>query len=152
MEHQNLVALYTFSEKKGAYIEDLSGNGNDLLIPEHFITPRHEFLLSRYARYALDSSFIRDLIINLVGFIPLGFLLAALLLRIRPLTGKFGTGLIVVLAGFTTSLLVEYLQIFIVQRSSSIVDLLVNTAGTAVGVALFFAFKPFTHSPQIPVV
>ncbi|MBA4112742.1 MAG: VanZ family protein [Verminephrobacter sp.] len=71
-----------------------------------------------------------DLAINVVGYAPLGFLLALALLR----TGR---GLLAVPlalgAGAVLSLLLEFLQIYLPQRVPSNLDLVLNMAGAFLG-------------------
>jgi glycopeptide antibiotics resistance protein len=72
-----------------------------------------------------------DILINVVGFIPLGFLLAGYLKHkgFRSVAFVF----LSVAVGFGISLLIEILQAFLPSRLSSIVDLITNTSGTMIG-------------------
>ena len=73
-----------------------------------------------------------DNILNLIGFIPFGFILAATLIK---LGGTFEKHyfFITVLFCFTVSLIIEILQAWLPSRSSSMSDLIFNTLGALIG-------------------
>lgn len=71
-----------------------------------------------------------DVATNMVGYAPLGFLLALALLR----TGRGLAAVpLALLAGAGLSLLLEFLQIYLPQRVPSNLDLVLNTVGTLAG-------------------
>lgn len=74
-----------------------------------------------------------DLILNLLGFVPLGFLLAA---AQRGYRSALAGGVWAVLGCALLSLFVEVLQNYLPTRVASNVDLLTNTLGGAAGVLL----------------
>lgn len=103
----------------------------------------------RYIRFDLRINLIpfaymfsdyKNSLLNVLLFIPLGFLLPILWLRFRKLhwTLLFGLGL---------SLLIEVLQIF-TFRATDINDLMTNTTGTLVGWCLGYPVARFR--PQVP--
>jgi VanZ family protein len=73
-----------------------------------------------------------DAVINFIGFIPLGLLLVATLMKIG---GRLKTRSIPIslAAGFLMSLGIETVQAWMPARSSDLQDLILNTAGTWVG-------------------
>lgn len=74
-----------------------------------------------------------DIAINVVGYAPLGFLLALALLR----TGWPRSAMPLGAAGATLlSLLMEFLQIYLPQRVPSNLDLLLNASGALLGALL----------------
>lgn len=77
-----------------------------------------------------------DIILNILGFIPVGFLLAALL---RPKLGVVPTVLIVLLVSFVFSLSIEFLQAFVPKRWSTLTDVITNSAGGLFGAGLLAA-------------
>ncbi len=104
-----------------------------LEIPRAYYLPREQ--ASRYQVIPFRNRFhnaselrsaARDWTINLLGFVPLGMLLVALLPRRRVLLG-------VALACFAVSLCIEMGQVFLVGRSPSSEDLLFNTLGGTLG-------------------
>ena len=71
-----------------------------------------------------------DVSSNLVGYAPLGFLLALALLRMQ--WGR-GAWMLATVAGVLLSLLLEFLQIYLPRRVPSNLDLLLNSVGTLAG-------------------
>jgi VanZ family protein len=82
-----------------------------------------------------------DVTINLLAYIPLGMYAYIFL---RPRFGPRFAALVAVLIGFGLSMAMETLQQYLPARIASNVDLLANTAGTMIGVALtaWFAWTP----------
>lgn len=90
---------------------------------------------------SMHSIFPRDLFINVVGFIPLGFLMVASYLAYRSSTKRFSMLLGVTLAGMAISLFIETVQYLAVMgRFSSAMDLATNTLGTLLGGVAYFGF------------
>ncbi|HSC65320.1 MAG TPA: VanZ family protein [Caldimonas sp.] len=89
-----------------------------------------DFLLLGWPRYWTTF----DLVANLLGYLPLGFLLFVALVR-----GGRSAGSAALLAGAGAALLsltMEILQNYLPHRVSSNVDLVLNAAGAALGVAI----------------
>ncbi|MFX7724223.1 VanZ family protein, partial [Acinetobacter baumannii] len=70
---------------------------------------------------------------NLIGYAPLGFLLALALLRTGWTRGAVWWA---TLAGSLLSLAMEFLQIYLPRRVPSNLDLVLNAAGTWLGALL----------------
>jgi VanZ family protein len=83
----------------------------------------------------------RDFIINIVGFIPFGYLLLMYLVSGKIKGGLFGLTLLAVIAGTGTSLVLEIVQYYIPGRTSSLFDLIANGIGTCIGVVYFLLEK-----------
>ena len=77
-----------------------------------------------------------DFGINVVGYVPLGFLLALTVLRTRPQAGVFQAALRATLAGVIITLAMESLQSYLPMRVASNVDLALNAGGTLIGAVL----------------
>ena len=125
---------YQLSGRTGRVAVDRSSRGVDL----HF--PREQtFIEPKLFDSGIDAgSNRRDIGLNLFGFIPLGFLLVALLADgTQP--NRLSTLATALAIGFALSASIELAQAWIPSRSSSLLDLLLNVAGTGVGGVAFVA-------------
>lgn len=133
-EKEGIVAVYRFAEQAGKVIHNRADSGPDLYIPEHFLILRKPFLEPPWKEFRLDRTYFKDVIINVAGFIPLGFFFCTFLSSTghsnRP---RFAT----IILGGTVSLTIEILQAYLPTRSSGMTDILTNTLGTGIGVILF---------------
>jgi len=100
-------------------------------VPER-VTLRNSILAWPDWRKQKDSSPAEDIVVNILGFVPFGFLAALWLVPARgPM--RLRSFLLAVLMGTLISLAIEVTQAFIPARDSNMVDLLCNTAGTVLG-------------------
>ncbi len=82
---------------------------------------------------------LQDVFINILGFIPIGFLMMATLTKNK---SNMTAAIITISTGVGTSFMIETAQYCCVSgRISSIVDFLTNSAGLLVGVLLFFIYE-----------
>ena len=130
------VVLYLFNEKGGKRVLDHGGGNYDLEIPSRMQILDKKILSLTWEQLNFDSGFIRDIIINFAGFIPLGFILIATFVKAGGSFEKHGILITVVLC-FTVSLAIEILQAWIPSRSSDFLDLLLNTLGALSGVMIY---------------
>ena len=72
-----------------------------------------------------------NLVGNVAGFLPFGFILPVI-------TEKMRSGLLITLAGFGLSLTVEVIQLITRVGCFDVDDMILNTAGAALGYLLFF--------------
>ena len=123
---------YDFINSGGAIVKD-SGKGIpvDLIIPAYFTPYKRTVLQNPYIEWREFRRNLMDILLNVAGFIPLGFLLAGYLKDKGFSSVAFV--LLSVAGGFGISLLIEILQAFLPSRSSGIVDLITNTSGTMIG-------------------
>lgn len=128
------IALYLFDEGSGAMIHDRSGSRNDLYIPKKYMELHHTRLRRPWEEYSPTWHFWKDSLINIAGFIPLGFFCYAWL---SLLPGIRRPALATVIFGCVVSLAVEILQSYLPTRDSGIMDIITNTLGTAVGIWLY---------------
>jgi len=84
------------------------------------------------------------MIVNVLGFVPLGFLFAVWLEQTTRWRRWRGYAF-AVLMGALISLGIEVTQAFIPARDSSMIDLLCNTGGTTIGAGLCEATKLIAH-------
>ena len=128
------VALYLFNERAGRVVHSQVQSGPDLYIPERYLVLDQVFLEPFWEEFRPSWSYWSDVLINVAGFIPFGFLFCAyssLVARIkRP-------ELATILLGFMISLTIESAQVFLPTRDSSTTDLIANTIGTYLGVGLY---------------
>jgi hypothetical protein len=132
-------ALYKFDEHSGNVVRNRGAVENSLLIRPRYFVPHPAFLepvwkpfRSRWDGW-MTPSYWSDMGVNIAGFIPFGFFFA-LWFSLTP--GIARPRLTALLLGFTISLIIESLQYFLPTRDSSMTDLLNNTIGNALGVAL----------------
>jgi hypothetical protein len=135
LEDNNNIALYLFDEKTGALVKNHAGS-TDLMIPKTFIPLKRTFLSLNWGNIKFNRSFFKDNIINLFGFIPFGFFFLALLWKTSEVRW-YRISMMVILSGGVLSLIIELIQVYLPSRSSSLIDLILNTVGTGVGVLLF---------------
>ncbi len=98
-----------------------------LTIPDRFNPARRVIL----EKPRLSVSDLPDVLINIIGFVPLGFFTT---LAFRPASPRNRWGLpVAMIAGFVVSTAMELLQAYLPTRSSSMNDVLSNTAGMIPG-------------------
>jgi len=138
---ESQAALYLFNERSGSVIHNSAGPAPDLYIPDHYLIVRPTLLEVPWKEYHPGWGYYEDILINIGGFIPLGFIFHAYFSSVLHLNR---TRLITILLGFTVSLTIEALQGFIPTRDSGMTDVITNTLGTAIG-AMVFQWK-FTQT------
>jgi hypothetical protein len=128
------VGLYSFRERSGRVVPDDLSHAPNLEIPRKFRIPHKPLLLAPWKEFAWTRGYFQDVVINVVGFAPFGFLLCAYFSSGRnarwAVRASLGLGLV-------TSLTIEVLQVWLPTRSSSATDVITNVVGTGVGVLLF---------------
>ena len=135
------AALYLFDERGGNVIHNRAGLAPDLYTPDHYLIAHQALLEVPWEEYHPGWGYYEDILINIGGFIPLGFIFHAYFSSVLHLNR---TRLITILLGFTVSLTIEALQGFIPTRDSGMTDVITNTLGTAIG-AMVFQWK-FTQT------
>jgi VanZ family protein len=129
-----LVARYLFDEAKGNVVRNHADSSTNLLIPSRFFVLHEQFLERPWDEYRPGWRYWKNIAVNVVGFIPLGFFFYAYFSQVRKC--EYPAALTLVL-GFAVSLTIEVLQAFLPTRDSGMTDLITNTFGTAVGVMAF---------------
>ena len=130
---QNPAGLYLFNEGKGDRIGDHAGGQHDLAIPGKMTILTKEFLATPFGKGKYNVSLFQDMAINIAGFIPMGFLLGALLWQANYRDVKKRLLLVMLTCG-AISLTIELAQAWIPSRSSQMLDLILNTLGAGTGV------------------
>ena len=124
------VALYLFNEGTGDVARNQTDSATDLLIPERFFVLHGQFLERPWDEFRPDWAYLKDVGINVGGFIPLGFFFCVYFRALQ--TSKHPMAATIAL-GFGVSLTIEVLQAFLPTRDSGMTDLITNTLGTALG-------------------
>jgi glycopeptide antibiotics resistance protein len=134
-EKEGCIGLYLFNEKQGAAIRDYSNLNNHLTIPALFRPVKKIILESPWQDFRWNKSFVQDTIVNLFGFVPLGFFFTAFLLKASNWKKKI-IYICIVATGFAISLAIELSQIYLPSRYSQLDDVICNSVGTALGIVI----------------
>ncbi|MFC1635580.1 VanZ family protein [Planctomycetota bacterium] len=127
------VILYTFAERAGAWVRNQMGDTNHLTIPSRFKALRRALVVRFWRDEDWDKEAVKDILVNTLGFVPFALCMLIFLTgnrRMSPGQAAFLT----VLAGVTLSLIIETSQMGLPTRTPSLLDLLCNTAGAALGI------------------
>jgi VanZ family protein len=148
-DNGHAVAVYAFNEGTGSVAHNQVDPGTDLLIPKRFFVVHEKFLTWPWNEYYPGRNYWKNVVINIGGFIPLGFFFCAYLSTVR-MTPR--PALATVIVGFAVSLTIEVLQAFLPTRDSGLTDVITNTAGTALGMMLYqyFAILALTMFARLP--
>ena len=150
----DFVALYDF-EQIGGENEELIHTVDNLIansavgrleVPRIFTPLRPEVFGIPPLRDMKADWFLKDLLRNIAGFIPLGFVAGLILIRNRNARGYVIT-FQVALVGALLSVGIETIQIALPMRSSSLSDVTLNVIGTMTGAVIALAFR---HSRLAP--
>ena len=139
---ENALGLYLFDEGRGARVIDHAPGGNNLHLPPRMAILTKEFLAAPLSGEEFNLSLFQDMVINLTGFFPMGFLLSALLWywQQQPFRKRL---LSVMLVCGVISLTIELAQAWIPSRSSQMLDLILNTLGGGIGVVFHGLYQRF---------
>jgi VanZ family protein len=128
--------LYRFDEGTGTTSRNHGGSRCDLSIPPTFHVLKNNILRPPWKEEHFRRSFIQDVLLNILGFLPLGFFFAARLRSVGRLSSKHQAFLAAIL-GVSISLTIELLQNYIPTRTSSLTDVACNLMGAIFGACLF---------------
>jgi hypothetical protein len=132
----SMSALYFFRERSGTLVRNEIQPGVDLRIPRRYMIWKRNVMLPPWKEFRTEWTYVRGLILNFVGFIPLGLILYLYFLVVleskRPWLMSYITGTVL-------SLIIEILQSFVPMRGSGWTDVLTNSAGTALGASMCYS-------------
>jgi hypothetical protein len=132
---RDLVSCFDFREGSGNAAHDQSPKGAaGTLVKARFPTFGDTLMYHFNRRF-----FPHDMAFNVIGFIPLAFLIHFNLPTIRQ-SGSWGLYGIPIASGFVISLTIEYAQRHTIIRNANLWDIIYNVAGTALGAFLFHIF------------
>jgi VanZ family protein len=134
IKNEGPVALYLFNEGTGSVIHNQMNSGTDLQIPERYFVLHAPFLERPWDEFNPNWSYCKDVLINIGGFVPLGFFFCAYFASVRRLDSAV---LATIVLGGVVSLTIEVLQAFLPTRDSGMTDLITNTLGTGIGAMLY---------------
>ncbi len=146
-DRSRLEVLYTFDRPDGAkdLENDASGNERHLSVSSNTLFIRSGFLDEPILHWNSDDGTLKDVSLNLLGFVPLGFCLAWVIRKSRGYRWP-GTCAMVLFSGFMLSLFLELIQAWMPSRSSSSRDLMLNSLGAGLGaLALIFWLRLKRH-------
>ena len=135
-ENGRTLALYLFDEHTGKVIHNQVRSGPDLYIPERYLVVHQTLLEPPWREFQTQSGYLENALINIAGFVPLGFFFGAYFTAVRPIKHAI---LVTIVFGALLSLVIEVTQAYLPTRDSGVTDVITNTLGTAVGVALYCA-------------
>ena len=129
-------ALYLFGERSGRIIHNSMGPGPDLYIPKTFGILHKKILAPPWEEFAPTLGYAWNILVNIAGFIPFGFLFCTYLTCNRQWNRA---AVVTVVLGGIISVTIEVVQGFIPSRTSGVTDIITNTLGTSLGVILWRA-------------
>jgi len=133
-DNESAVALYLFDEREGRVVHNQVPSGTDLYIPDRYLVLDQAFLVPFWQEFRPNWGYWEDVLTNIAGFVPFGFLVCAYFSLARQIKTP---ELVTILLGFTVSFTIESLQAFLPTRYSGTTDLITNTLGTCIGVWLY---------------
>ena len=119
---------YRFDLHAAGQLNNMAGKDYPLHIPEWMVILKKEVLGWPEMHSLMKWGMVRDIVLNLFGFMPLGWMLCATLSRFKGFPGRHHLGLALGFA-FALSLSIEIVQAWIPSRDSSLLDLTMNTLG-----------------------
>jgi len=131
---EDAAALYLFDERAGNMVHNRAGRAPDMVIPDHYLIAHKALLEVPWKEFKSDSSYVWDVLVNVAGFVPFGFVFCAYFASVRRWKRA---QLVTILMGFALSLTIETLQYYIPSRGSGLTDVITNTLGTALGASAF---------------
>ncbi len=130
------LLLYDFAKRSDPIVHNQVNDRNHLFIPRRFKPLKKGMDLCFWQDMQWSRGALTDILINVFGFIPLASCLL-LCLHADTLIPPHQINLITVLTCAISSLAIELIQLGLPTRTPSLLDLLCNTVGAALGVLVF---------------
>ena len=124
--------LIPFDEGRGEVAYDRSGKGRNVEVRSDVTFLRRRAFENPLGGVRINSGFRRDVVINLVGFVPFGCVFMGVY-GLRRNRSTISNLVIVTAIGFALSAGIEFSQSWFPARNSSSLDLLLNTGGSGLG-------------------
>ncbi len=135
-QNESALALYLFDEHSGTILHNQVRSGVDLYIPERYLVLDQTLLEPPWKEFHGQWSYLKDVVINIAGFVPLGAFFHAYFSSARRMSWA---GVATVISGSVVSLTIEVLQAHLPTRNSGVTDVITNTLGTCIGVVFYRA-------------
>jgi VanZ family protein len=136
IDKRSMLAFYLFRERSGSLVRDEIQPGVNLYIPKYYTVWRQNVLLPPWKEFRPDWTYVKDVIVNVLGFVPLGLVLYPYFLVAQEAKRPW---FMTCVTGAVLSLAIEILQSFLPLRGSGCTDVITNSAGTALGASLYFS-------------
>jgi hypothetical protein len=127
-----LVGLFTFAEKSGERAGNQTFQDGHLRVPRYFRPPLREILIPPWRDFQVKRTYLLDMLLNILGFIPFGLSFAVWSSRSFGLSSCKAISYTVFFSA-VLSCSIELLQVWIPLRDSQLMDILMNTVGAFVG-------------------
>jgi VanZ like family/Concanavalin A-like lectin/glucanases superfamily len=130
---EGVFASYLLNEGNGSVVHNQVDSSPNLLIPERYFVVDKLFLQRPWTEFRFRWSYGENVLINIAGFVPLGFFFYPYLFVVRKIEPA---AWLTIVLGLTVSVTIEVLQAFLPTRDSGMTDIMTNTLGTALGAFL----------------
>ncbi len=127
-------AIYLFQERTGNVAHSLLSSGADLQIPRRFQLLNQIFLAAPWRGFHTGWGYWSDVLTNITGFLPLGFVFCAWFNRFFRRTRA---AMYAAISGFAIALMIEIVQSHLPTRHSDSTDVLMNALGGGAGASLY---------------
>jgi hypothetical protein len=124
------VAIYPFTERSGKVVHSQVSSAVDLQIPDYYLVLYPPFLQPFWKHWGWNWAFWKDGLINVAGFMPLGFCYCAYFSLSRPVSRAI---ILTIIFGCAISFIIEATQFYLPTRDSDSMDVINNTLGTVLG-------------------
>ncbi len=134
LETKKAVAVYPISERSGKVVHSQVPSAVDLQIPDYYLVLYPPFLHPFWKNWGWHWAFWKDSLINVAGFMPLGFCFCAYFSLSRPVRRAI---VLTIIFGCAISFIIEATQYYLPTRDSDSMDWINNTLGTVLGGLLY---------------
>ena len=125
--------FYAFGERAGNVVHDAGNPAVNLDVPSRYTIPHRFFLEPPWVAFRNSWSYWKDVLVNIGGFIPFGFLFGVYFSSVKPVRRPVLT---TILFAALVTLFIESTQAWLPTRDSSMTDVITNILGTVIGAAL----------------
>jgi len=144
LRESGLRALYPFDEGSGNIAVDLVNDPVVIHIPAKYAPFQETFFQYPGDNMRILSGWIKDSLLNIFFFVPLGSLLIVIFFLKGIKTSDAVSGAVIIMASGLLSLSIEITQLYMPDRFASIMDVLCNMLGAGLGVMIVFMAKKFS--------